>query len=161
MNPRIEILQEKQLIGMHLPMTLAQNRTGELWRSFMPRRNEIEHRANGEMISMQVYNAQMDFGNMNPLLVFEKWATVEVTSDFNIPDGMELFSLPGGLYAVFDYKGSSQDAADFFRNVFGTWFPASGYDVDNRPHFEVLGVKYRNNDPDSEEEVWIPIRNKR
>lgn len=160
MNPRIETLREKQLIGMHVQMTLAQNRTGELWRSFMPRRNEIEHRVNGDMISMQVYDEQMDFGNMDPLVAFEKWATAEVTSTSDIPEGMEVFTLPGGLYAVFEYKGSLQGAEAFFRSVFGMWLPASEYDIDNRPHFEVLGAKYKNNDPDSEEEVWIPIRNK-
>jgi predicted transcriptional regulator YdeE len=32
--------------------------------------------------------------------------------------------------------------------------------IDNRPHFEVLGDKYKNNDPSSEEEIWIPIRKK-
>lgn len=27
--------------------------------------------------------------------------------------------------------------------------------VDDRPHFEVLGGKYQNNSPNSEEEIWI------
>jgi hypothetical protein len=30
--------------------------------------------------------------------------------------------------------------------------------LDDRPHFEVLGSKYRNNDPESEEETWIPTK---
>jgi AraC family transcriptional regulator len=29
-----------------------------------------------------------------------------------------------------------------------------------RPHMELLGEKYRNNDPHSEEEIWIPIEPK-
>jgi predicted transcriptional regulator YdeE len=29
---------------------------------------------------------------------------------------------------------------------------------DDRPHFEVLGKNYKNNDPVSEEEIWIPVR---
>jgi AraC family transcriptional regulator len=36
--------------------------------------------------------------------------------------------------------------------------PASEYVVDNRPHFEILGAQYKNNEPDSEEEIWIPIQ---
>lgn len=32
------------------------------------------------------------------------------------------------------------------------------YEIDFRPHFEILGEKYKNNDPGSEEEVWIPVR---
>jgi AraC family transcriptional regulator len=34
----------------------------------------------------------------------------------------------------------------------------SKYLLDNRPHFETLGEKYKNEDPSSEEEVWIPIK---
>ncbi|MEP1984886.1 MAG: GyrI-like domain-containing protein, partial [Maribacter dokdonensis] len=40
------------------------------------------------------------------------------------------------------------------------WIPNSEYQLDGRPHFEVLGAKYKNNDPNSEEEVWIPIKAK-
>jgi AraC family transcriptional regulator len=68
-----------------------------------------------------------------------------------------LFSIPGGLYAVFDYKGSSTDSS-IFQYIFETWLPNSDYELDNRPHFEVLGDKYKNNDPASEEEIWIPIK---
>ena len=72
---------------------------------------------------------------------------------------MEPFSLEGGLYAVFDYKGSSNDSS-VFQYIFGTWLPNSAYKLANRPHFEVLGINYRNNDPSSEEEIWIPILEK-
>ena len=34
------------------------------------------------------------------------------------------------------------------------------YTLDDRPHFEILGEKYKNQDPDSEEELWIPIKPK-
>lgn len=61
------------------------------------------------------------------------------------------------MYAVFDYKGSSDDGS-VFKYIFNTWLPQSGYQLDNRPHFEVLGDKYRNSDPNSEEEIWIPIK---
>ena len=36
----------------------------------------------------------------------------------------------------------------------------SKYSIDNRPHFEIIGEKYKNNDPNSEEEIWIPIKPK-
>jgi AraC family transcriptional regulator len=37
---------------------------------------------------------------------------------------------------------------------------ASGYEIDARPHFEILGSKYVNADAESEEEIWIPIKEK-
>jgi AraC family transcriptional regulator len=42
--------------------------------------------------------------------------------------------------------------------IFNTWLPQSNYQLAPRPHFEILGEKYKNNHPDSEEEIWIPIQ---
>ncbi len=55
MTPRIENLTEKKLIGKRLSMSLANNRTGELWQSFMPKRKEISNNISNDLISMQVY----------------------------------------------------------------------------------------------------------
>jgi len=157
MEPRIETLPEKKLIGKRMTMSLSDNKTGELWRSFMPRRREIQNSLTSELFSMQVYNRPLDLGNMNQ--EFEKWAAVEVADFDAIPDGMETFVLTSGLYAVFHYKGSSTDT-EIFRYIFGTWLPGSNYVLDNRPHFEILGDKYKNADPNSEEDIWIPIKPK-
>ena len=105
---------------------------------------------------MQIYTPTY-FADFKPTNEFEKWASVEVTDFNNVPGDMETFILAGGLYAVFDYKGSSNDPS-IFQYIFGTWLPGSGYALDGRPHFEVLGEKYKNNDPTSEEEIWIPIK---
>ena len=61
------------------------------------------------------------------------------------------------MYAVFEYKGLNTDTK-IFEFIFGIWLPSSKYNMDNRPHFEILGEKYKNNDPNSEEEIWIPIK---
>ena len=158
MEPRIEILSEKKLIGKRIKMSLAENKTFELWRSFMPRRKEISNHLNTDLISMQVYDPSYDFKNFNLHATFEKWAAVEV-SDFNsVPDEMETFILPSGLYAVFIHKGPASTGEKTFRYIFETWLPHSNYELDNRPHFEILGEKYKNEDPTSEEEIWVPIK---
>jgi AraC family transcriptional regulator len=158
MEPRIEILSEKKLIGKHVTMSLTDNKTGDLWRSLLPHRKEISNNLSGDLISMSVY-APTYFSEFNPANKFEKWATIEVSSFENAPNDMETFTLEGGLYAVFEYKGSSNDIS-IFQYIFGTWIPNSKYLLDNRPHFEVLGEKYKNADPNSEEEIWIPIKEK-
>lgn len=158
MTPRIEILNEKKLVGKWIEMSLADDKTGELWKSFMARHHVISNRLTDDFISMQRYRPTY-FTDFKPANFFEKWATVEVPDFENVPDDLEPFTLEGGLYAVFDYKGPSNDPS-IFQYIFGIWLPSSNYILDDRPHFEVLGAKYRNNDPDSEEEVWIPIRPK-
>jgi AraC family transcriptional regulator len=158
MSPGIEHLIEKKLVGKRIEMSLANNRTAELWASFMSIRQNISNRVTDDLISMQVYSAT-HFSDFKPTNSFEKWATVEVADFDNVPAGLQKFLLPGGLYAVFDYKGSSSDPT-IFQRIFGSWLPSSAYVLDDRPHFEVLGKNYRNNDPSSEEEIWIPVKMK-
>ena len=159
MDYKIETISPKKLIGKRLKMSLAENKTGALWQSFMPRRKEIDNKLNADLFSMQVYENALDyFKNFNPQTVFEKWAALEVTDFDSIPDGMESYTLSGGLYAVFSHKGDNSTANKVFEYIFATWLPESDYALDNREHFEILGEKYKNNDPDSEEEIWIPIK---
>ena len=154
LEPELKELTPKTLAGMHVTMSLAANRTGELWQRFMPRRKEITNTVSTDLYSLAVYPWPVDF--TDPRREFEKWAAVEVTDPVTLPDGMEALTLTGGLYAVFHYKGSSADIG-IFQYIFGTWLPASQYRLDDRPHFEVLGLRYRNNDPESEEDIWIPV----
>jgi AraC family transcriptional regulator len=160
MPPLIKTIADKKLIGKRLRMSLSDNRTPELWRSFMPRRKEITNNLSADLFSLQVYDNPSYFTDFHMDTLFEKWAAIEV-SDFNaIPGDMESYTLTGGLYAVFTHKGAAATGPESFRYIFGTWLPDSDYLLDDRAHFEILGEKYRNDDPTSEEEIWIPIRTK-
>jgi AraC family transcriptional regulator len=160
MKSRIETLSEKKLIGKRMIMSLSNNKTPELWKSFMPRRREIQNSIGTNLYSMQIYDP-LYFSNFDSNTDFEKWATIEVTDFDKVPDEMETFTLIGGLYAVFTHRGDVSSAPKTFQYIFATWLPNSDYILDNRPHFEILGEKYKNNDPTSEEEIWIPIQLKK
>jgi AraC family transcriptional regulator len=160
MDVRIETLSEKKLVGKQLTMSLSNNRTFELWHSFMPRRREIKNVLSTDLLSMQVYDASYNFKDLNPNASFQKWAATEVSDFNNVPSDMETYILEGGVYAVFIHKGPPSAFEETFSYIFGSWLPQSQYELDNREHFELLGEKYKNNDPSSEEEVWIPIKRK-
>jgi AraC family transcriptional regulator len=157
MQPRIETLKEKKLVGKCLKMSLAPNGTFDLWRSFMPELRKIRNRLSDELISMHVYGGPLRTGDWRQ--EFEKWAAVEVSELDHVPEGFRSFVLKSDLYAVFDYKGLNTDSR-IFVYIFTQWLPGSGYVLDERPHFEILGEKYKNEDPDSEEEIWIPVQPK-
>ena len=59
------------------------------------------------------------------------------------------------------YIGAATMAQPTFQYILGTWLPNSDYSLDDRAHFEILGNKYKNNESDSEEEIWIPIKPKK
>jgi AraC family transcriptional regulator len=160
MNPKIKIIEEKKLVGKKLTMSYANYKIGELWGSFMPRRKEISNSLSNDLISLAVYKPN-HFDDFNPNNEFERWATVEVSDFINVPDKMETYILSPGLYAVFHYIGSSTNIATYYQNIFTAWIPNSEYALDDRPHFEILVEKYKNNDPLSEEDIWIPIKQRR
>lgn len=157
MKPRTEQLSSKLLVGKRLQMSYANNRTYALWSSFMPQRHAIPHRLSEELWSMEQYPPGY-FHKFNPETKFEKWAAVEVSEVGNLPAGMEKLEVPGGLYAVFLHKGPASSGPQTYQYIFGTWLPQSGYEVDERPHFAIMGDKYKHEDPDSEEELWVPVR---
>lgn len=154
MNPQIKTFPLTKFIGKSLAISYSDYRITELWSGFMPRRNEIQNSVGTELYNIQVNPENFDF---NPKTPFAKWAVMAVSNFDTIPDGMETLEVPEGLYAVFQYKGDQSGAASFFNQIYSVWLPNSDYQLDNRPQFEILGEKYKNNDPNSEEEIWIPI----
>ena len=160
MQPRIEILSEKKLVGKSLKMSLINDKTAELWKSFMPERKMIKNTVGSDFISMQVYDKSLNFKDFNPQTEFIKYAMIETSKFENIPKEMETRILEGGLYAVFVHKGMAKGFPKTSQYIFNQWLPNSEYELDQREHFELLGTKYNPTDENSEEEVWIPIKHR-
>ena len=159
MKPRIETSVSRKLVGQKIVMSLAGNRTRELWQNFQSQKDSIPNQVGSDRYGLQVYPADY-FMRFNPTATFEKWAAVEVNDYAGMPHSMERFELSGGLHAVFLHKGAALTAGPTYQYIYGTWLPQSEFLLDHRPHFEVLGSKYRNDDLSSEEEIWIPIKPK-
>jgi len=155
MIPEIKIFPATKFIGKNLSFTYANYRAFELWSSFMPRRKEVQNAVGMELYNIQINPENFDF---NPNTPFVKWATVAVSTYDFVPEDMEKLEIEEGLYAVFNYKGDQSNAAAFFKSIYTEWLPNSVFDLDTRPQFEILGEKYKNNDSNSEEEIWIPIK---
>lgn len=157
LQPRLFDAPARRLLGQRLVMSREHDRTPELWRAFMPRRREIEQAVGTDLFAVTQYPPAY-FAAYSPSTAFCKWAAVEVPAGTAVPADMEALTVPAGRYAIFDYQGSSLDTR-IFQAIFTEWLPASGVLLDNsRPHLEVLGPGYRNADPNSEEEIWLPIR---
>lgn len=151
MNPRIKHLQEKLVVGMQSQMQQQQyQKIVELWKQFMPLHAQIQNRINHEFIALQNFS---DFGN--PTDNFEIWACVEVANGNVLPKGMQSYKIPEGDYAVFLHKGMNAGAT--YQKIMTEWLPTSGYKIANRPHFQVMGEKYKNGSPDSEEDFYVPV----
>ncbi|MCA6079109.1 GyrI-like domain-containing protein [Fulvivirga sedimenti] len=157
-EPRIAHFNETHLVGMRTHMTLGENKTGELWQSFMPRLSEIDRVPDSGLFSVQIYPE--GFSMNSGSVPFEKWAAAPV-NNANLPEGMEELIIPSGLYAVFLHHGPANTFHNTLQFIFGRWLPSSTYMLDQRPQFEIMPPGYKGPaHPDSEEEVWIPIKPK-
>ncbi|APG59485.1 GyrI-like domain-containing protein [Christiangramia salexigens] len=160
-NPEICDIQPKKLIGICMTTSLADDKTGVLWNRFMKLKNSIENVKSDALFSVQNYDADFIKGNFNSQSLFEKWAAIEVEGFTEVPSQLESLELPGGKYAVFIHRGTSRQFAESASFIFEEWLPSSNFELDDRPHFEVMGKAYKGHDnPQSEEEIWIPIKPK-
>lgn len=157
MEPRIETLNEKLFVGKNVLMSLADNRTRALWQNLMPERKDLTNNVGHELYSIEVYPPNY-FDNFSLHAEFEKWAAVEVTDFDAVPDGMHVLQVPAGLYAVFVHRGPASSGPKTYEYILTSWLPSADYALDSRPHFAVMGEKYKGEDPASEEEFWIPVK---
>ena len=153
--PRIETLSPRILVGMRMEMSMADDRTSDLWRSFGPRIRTISGRVTDGTVAVRRYRTAPDV--FDPEAVFERWAGVEVSGHEAVPEGLETCRIAGGPYAVFQHRGPASDLRTF-RSFFQEWLPASPFELDRRPHFELLPASYDPWSPEATEECFVPVR---
>ena len=157
MQPRFETLTPKHLAGRCAIMSLQNFRNYELWRYFMNTKRGIPNTVGSNLYSVQVYPTDY-FIKFAPAKEFEQWAAIEVSSFNGLPDDYARMTLPGGLYAVFTHKGPASTGTQTLAYIFNEWLPASDHVLDDRPHFELMDHRYKNESPDSEDEIWVPVQ---
>lgn len=155
LKPQIITVKKFHLIGMKTSLTFYNNSPVALWQQFMPRKKEIQNIYEDELYSVQIYSKSY-FENFNPETTFTILASTRVNSEsLKVPDGMEHFIVPEGLYAKFTLIG--MDIQGLMNTILIEWLPKSGFQIANRPHFQLMDKRYKHNQDDSEEDVYIPI----
>jgi AraC family transcriptional regulator len=157
---RTQILTEKKLLGKSRRMSFVNNTTRDLWEWFRPKLPALKNVMGTDLYSLEVYDDASHFRNFDPAREFNKWAAVEVSSYDDVPSEMDRLVLPTGLYAVFLHKGPANEGKKTYEYIFFNWLPHSDYILDDRPHFAVMGAKYKGESPETEEEIWIPVSKK-
>lgn len=144
------------LIGMDHKCSFVKYDVYNLWKNFMPRKSEIQNQLNANIFSIAFYPENF-FGSFNPNVEFVKVAAIQCSEIVEIPTGMKTFEIPEGMYFKFRYKGKADQYPTLFERILKEVLPQNNLVLDNRPHFEILGPEYKNNDPNSEEDIHIPV----
>jgi AraC family transcriptional regulator len=155
---RTELITSKKLIGFSTETSLVNDRTSVVWRKLIHRLKEVKNAVSSDLFSLQIYDFD-NFQNFTPQTTFKKYALIEVNNFDFLPNEFERFELTTGKYAVFLHKGTSTTFPKTAQYIYTEWLPNSEYELDDRPHFEVLGENYKGHEnAENEEEVWIPIK---
>lgn len=161
LKPEVLNLNTRKLVGLRCKTSLIQNNIPTLWKIFVRRKQEILHNTDNGLFGVSGYNLSRGFDpkKFSATSMIEKWATVEVSDDSNIPEDMALYNLTGGKYAKFIHLGGKKNIQMSFEYIYSVWLPNSIYDLDNRDHFEHYPKGYKGPDnPDSELSIYIPIK---
>lgn len=157
MNFEIKHIEKLVLSGVKSEMNFANHQPQKLWQQLMPvvSRNFAVRPV---LYSVEVYPNANFFTEFHPQAPFEKWAAIEESAHFSPIESWERLEIPTGKYAVFIFRGTQAGVPDFYQKILRQWLPEAGLVLDHRPHFARMDARYINGNPESEEEIWIPIR---
>jgi len=160
LNPRLETISAKTLIGMSTLTAPSNSKAKEVWSSFMPMQKNVIGKEEGIFYSVQEYPSNYPFMEFNPQATFTTWAAKEVGEDMDVPEEFKILTISGGTYVVCEHIGVAAEIGNTIGFIFGQWIPKNGYTIDlERKHFEVLAGDYLGPaNPESKEMVWIPIK---
>lgn len=158
-EPQIVQVEAKKLVGIFTFTSLANNNIRELWLNFLPRISEIKNIIDTGRYGIHPYDCEAKAEDYSEHFTFKKWAAVQVSCYEYIPSGLGRYDLQAGKYAKFTHKGGTKGFQMSMDYVYGTWLPASGYQLDARDDFEHYGERfYGPEHPDSEIDMYIPIK---
>lgn len=152
-EPEIRKLQALALEGYHLRTSLTGKRTETLWNKLL---GKIPNPQLAVKYAVEVYDDLTYFSDFDVNREFDRYVGV-VAGSYELDEEVVNFKIPGGLYAVFDYRGSVQNLQAFYGSIFLEWLPNSSYSLDHRPFFSRMDERYKHNSDNIVEEIYIPI----
>lgn len=126
----------------------------DLWQKFIPRIPEVKNRPDATTIYGYSYSSKEMFEKSQMIYM----AAAPIKNKSEVPSGMVVRDVPAGVYAVITYTGPVSQAMTAMDYIYGTWFPKSGYQMDDRPILEFYGERFKVEAADSEIDILIPVK---
>lgn len=151
---------EIKLIGLKEKIYMGSNTLTVLWGKLLDRKHEIKN-----LISENCYGVAENFVFNPHLSSLEETVSFEVRDFSFIPEGMVTKVLKPQTYLVFTHKGllfamenGKCSLEKTYENIYFETLPKSGYRVDHAFNFEYYDERFKHEDPSSEFDIYIPIK---
>jgi AraC family transcriptional regulator len=155
MDPFCVIGIEAKFISILSPDKTNDAVIPKLWADFSGRFHQIRDRVGDDALGLIYCLDDEPKAHPNECLYI---CAVKVAAAAKAPSGMIRREVPGGKYAMFTHQGPAETFQHTMNYIYGSWFPKSGYEFDDRPEIEVYADGL---EQDSEPPGWdicIPIR---
>lgn len=149
MEGKIINIKEIKAVGIVYYGDNSAGEIPELWNVFNKNYMNIDHKSSSQLCLGICDDMPDEKGR------FHYAACAEVDSFEDIAQGMETRVIPEGKYVIYTYSGSIEDLGEFYDNIFSKWMPASAYEMDDRPQFELYDDRFMKN---GEFDLYMPIK---
>ncbi|WP_411555559.1 GyrI-like domain-containing protein [Nitrosospira sp. Is2] len=85
-------------------------------------------------------------------------ACIQVSSPKNVPDGLDIITVPGGDYAEFVHEGPVSDLFNTCDHIYRSWFPGSGLLPGDGPMVEVYPENFRSDVPNPQIRLLVSVK---
>lgn len=151
MEPKILELDGFKFVGLRY---FGDNKNQEikgLWGEFNKNCDKFKHvKTNSPAIGLCI----MIPGEMEK---FEYSAGFMVDSTADMDPMFVSRDVPPSKYAVFTHKGLLTNLMETYQYIFGVWAKKTDYKINELLNFEWYDDRFKDNDPSSEFDIYIPI----
>jgi AraC family transcriptional regulator len=89
---------------------------------------------------------------------FDYLCGVEVADFSRVPAGWATLRVAEQRYAVFLHKDHISEIRRTWSTVWNSWFPSSGHQIADAPHFELYPETFDSQTGMGGVEIWVPLR---
>lgn len=120
------------------------------WQKFLPHFPNVPGQ-----LDRRAYGAKYNFDDEGH---FDYLCGVEVADFSRAPAGWAHLRIPANRYVVFMHAEHVSTIRRTWATIWDSWFPSSGHEVADAPHFELYGENFNSQTGVGGVEIWIPIR---
>ena len=120
------------------------------WQKFLPHFPNVPGQ-----LDRRAYGAKYNFDDEGH---FDYLCGVEVADFSRAPAGWAHLRIPANRYVVFMHAEHVSTIRRTWATIWDSWFPSSGHEVADAPHFELYGENFNSQTGTGGMELWIPIR---
>jgi AraC family transcriptional regulator len=152
MEPKIVELGAFTVVGLRYFGDNKKQEIRGLWEDFGRNFNKFKHiKENSPAIGLCV----MLPGEMEKL---EYVAGMMVDSTDDMDPAFVSKEVPPSKYAVFTHKGTLYNLGETYNFIFSKWVKDCGYEINTMLNFEWYDDRFKDNDPNSEFDIYVPIK---